>query len=108
MFKNSNGLNIQGECCNGTMNRNLQCVSSCRTFFTICFTNYQAEISNNPTCNYGAYETAVLGGNIVDFNEELPVKFENPIKFPFPFAWPVSIFINFFDIDCTLANIQSV
>ncbi|XP_063428562.1 delta-like protein D [Mytilus trossulus] len=88
MFKNSKGFNINGECCNGTMNRNSQCVYSCRTFFSICFTNYQAEISSNPTCNYGTFVTAVLGGNTIDFKEELPVKFENPILFPFQFSWP--------------------
>lgn len=90
MFKNSKGFNVNGECCNGTMNRNSQCVYSCRTFFSVCFTNYQAEISSNPTCNYGTFVTAVLGGNTIDFKEELPVKFENPILFPFQFSWPVS------------------
>lgn len=88
MFKNTNGFNVNGECCNGTMNRNSQCVYSCRTFFTICFTNYQEEISSNPTCNYGTYETAVLGDNTINFSAELPVKFENPIAFPFQFSWP--------------------
>lgn len=106
MFKNINGFNIHGECCNGTTNINNQCVKSCRTFFTVCFTNYQEEISNSPTCNYGTYETAVMGNNTINFSEELPVRFENPIAFPFQFSWPVSIFnIRYYYISA-LATIQ--
>ena len=90
-FENSKGVNSDGNCCNGFLPGTTKCTASCRTFFRICWTHYQAQITDEVHCSYAEETTPVLGDNDVNF-QNLPVKFENPIRFPFQFSWPVSLF----------------
>ncbi|KAK3092618.1 hypothetical protein FSP39_005038 [Pinctada imbricata] len=88
-FQNRNGHDSDGNCCNGIFSpsSSLNCSSSCRTFFRICLTHYQTHITDEVHCSYAEEITPVLGDNNVNFHN-LPVKFENPIRFPFQFSWP--------------------
>lgn len=93
-FQNRNGHDSDGNCCNGIFSpsSSLNCSSSCRTFFRICLTHYQTHITDEVHCSYAEEITPVLGDNNVNFHN-LPVKFENPVRFPFQFSWPVSFCI---------------
>ena len=88
-FLNEHGLNSDGNCCNGLRTAGV-CSSSCKTFFRVCLTHYQAEISKDPQCNFGSLTTKVLGNNSIHFNKDVSTDFNNPIRFEFQFSWLVS------------------
>ena len=100
-FRNEAGLAADGRCCESDLVSMIgRCPSSCRTFFRVCLSHYQTEILPDSLCTYGEWRTDVVGGN--SFNIPLTrsdtqgrsnassddVSF-NPIRFPFPWSWPV-------------------
>lgn len=80
-------------CCKGgTASGFQQC--ECKTFFRICLKHYQANVSPEPPCTYGGAVTPVLGSNSFQVPETTSDNFfTNPVRFPFGFTWPVSIFV---------------
>lgn len=89
-FKNDQGLDSDGNCCNG-YRTGTGCSGLCRTFFSICLKHYQATISPDPPCTFGSITTPRLGDNSFNFSDSAD-SFTNPISLPFDFAWPVSQF----------------
>lgn len=87
-FRNANGLNADGNCCNGIRTGG-KCSSTCRTFFRICLSHYQAKISEDPICTFASLTSPVLGENDLEFQDIPSIDFENPIQFPITFSWPV-------------------
>lgn len=78
------------------------CLESCKTRFRVCLKQYQAEIDATSSCTFGAAATPILGDNTFNFTQLSTQKnrphkdsFLNPIRFPFEFTWPVSIFYFF-------------
>ncbi|KAK6181383.1 hypothetical protein SNE40_009243 [Patella caerulea] len=88
-FLNEHGLNYDGNCCNGLRTGGV-CSSTCKTFFRVCLTHYQAKISKNPPCSFANITTKVLGNNSINFDSDLAADFINPIQFKFQFSWPGS------------------
>ncbi|KAL5008933.1 hypothetical protein ScPMuIL_014514 [Solemya velum] len=86
-FRNANGLNADGNCCNGIRTGG-KCSSTCRTFFRICLSHYQAKISEDPICTFASLTSPVLGENDLEFQDIPSIDFENPIQFPITFSWP--------------------
>ena len=87
-FQNDHGLNRNGECCNGTRAGGV-CTFKCRTFFRICLTHYQNQLSNSAKCTFGEQTTRTFGYNSINFSSEIQ-HYKNPIKFPFSIRWPGS------------------
>ncbi|KAL3872719.1 hypothetical protein ACJMK2_035925 [Sinanodonta woodiana] len=85
-FRNEHGLNSDGNCCNGYLKSSV-CSSTCRTFFSICLTHYQAQISDNPQCTFASMTSPVLGENNVEF-DNVSLLMDNPVRFPFQISWP--------------------
>ncbi|KAH3851971.1 delta-like protein 1 [Dreissena polymorpha] len=110
-FNNSRGLDYDGNCCNGVMDSSSPaagpiCTQPCHTFFTICLTNYMANIPpdlSKANCLFGYVSTDVLGSNDVNFQKL--TGFNNVISFHFNFSWPgtFSIIIEAWH-DATLKN----
>lgn len=84
-FQNSLGLLQSGQCCSGTSGR--ECVELCATFFRLCLKQYQSVVDPEPPCTYGSRITEVLGNNSINFASD--PDYQDPIYFPFTFAWPV-------------------
>uniref|UniRef100_A0A667WWU0 Delta-like protein n=1 Tax=Myripristis murdjan TaxID=586833 RepID=A0A667WWU0_9TELE len=63
----------------------------CKTYFRVCLKHYQANVSPEPPCTYGGAVTPVLGSNSFQVPETNADSFTNPIRFPFGFTWPVSV-----------------
>lgn len=91
------GLDYKGNCCNGVYENSnsghsgSMCTEPCHTFFTICITNYMADIPpdlSREKCLLGYVRTNVLGGNNVNF--ETLEGFNNVFMFHFNISWPVS------------------
>ncbi|XP_071081232.1 delta-like protein D [Haliotis cracherodii] len=90
LFRNDHGLNNVGNCCNGYRSEGM-CTSSCRTFFRICLTHYQANIELDHKCTFASKETPVLGDNTIDFKRtDIAEKLKNPISFHIGYSWPGS------------------
>ncbi|OWF41210.1 delta-like protein D [Mizuhopecten yessoensis] len=87
LFKNEDGLNTDGNCCNG-FRKDGKCSDTCRTFFWICLTHYQKTIPDDASCTFASVTTPILGSNSVNFSAQLPVKFDNPLDFSIPYSWP--------------------
>lgn len=96
-FRNDLGLNKDGNCCNGYRSEGA-CTSTCRTFFRVCLTHYQAAIATdpNPRCTFADYTTPVVAKNSANFTvatappltDNLAV-LDNPMRFPIKeFKWP--------------------
>lgn len=86
-FKNDFGLDIHGNCCDGSPYRtDRQCSSPCRTYFKICLFNYVQEIRTDPfpKCTYGNTTTNIIGNNSfrIPSNDS-----DGFIQLPFDFAW---------------------
>lgn len=91
-FRNNDGLNKDGNCCNGYRSEG-KCTSPCKTFFRVCLTHYQAAIAteSNPTCTFGEYTSPVVAENSVNFSARTDLPMDNPLRFPVKeFSWPVS------------------
>ncbi|CAH1792098.1 unnamed protein product [Owenia fusiformis] len=87
-FKNDNGFNSDGHCCNGILS-NGKCTSPCKTFFRICLTHYMTNIdANTASCTFGEVTTPTIGDNSFTFPPSKGTGFVNPIRIPFDFAWP--------------------
>lgn len=99
-FRNDNGVNSLGRCCSEKLLSNGSCQGSCKTRFRICLKQYQAEIDTTSSCTFGSAATQILGDNTFNLTQfttatrNQPQKGPsiNPIRFPFEFTWPVSIF----------------
>lgn len=87
-FNNRKGLIGNANCCKGGTASNYGLPCECKTFFRVCLKHYQANISPEPPCTYGSALTPVLGSN--SFSIPNAEAFNNPIRFPFSFTWPVS------------------
>lgn len=88
-FDNIYGKNDMGKCCSGKSGSNSECREPCKTSFRICLKHYQVQIDHSP-CTFGVVVTPVLGGNHINMVLSHHEGFNNPIKFPFDFTWPVS------------------
>ncbi|KAK7104697.1 delta-like protein 1 [Littorina saxatilis] len=89
-FRNNDGLNKDGNCCNGYRSEG-KCTSPCKTFFRVCLTHYQAAIAteSNPTCTFGEYTSPVVAENSVNFSARTDLPMDNPLRFPVKeFSWP--------------------
>ncbi|XP_076314255.1 uncharacterized protein LOC143226757 [Tachypleus tridentatus] len=87
-FSNDNGRDFEGNCCSGYRSDHGSCSSTCRTYFRVCLTHYQAIIDPNPPCTFGEVITPVLGNNSVYLLDKKVSRFTNPIRFSFDFSWP--------------------
>lgn len=88
-FVNENGKDSLGQCCSGE--RNGSCTGPCRTRFRVCLKHFQSKIDTTSACTFGDVITPVLGENNVRLNDGVKIPgFNNPIRFPFDFSWPVS------------------
>ena len=88
-FYNDLGLNANGHCCSGIREHG-SCSLSCRTFFRVCLSHYQAAIEEDPMhCTIGDLTTPVIGENSVNFSRmDMPIS--NPLQFSIAqFTWPV-------------------
>lgn len=98
-FINHHGRDINGICCSGTMDVNGKCSGVCKTRFRVCLKEYQTQIDPKSVCNFGDVVTPILGENNINFTNIAPKyrleSFSNPIKLPFTWTWPVSIFYRF-------------
>jgi len=57
----------------------------------VCLKHYQVRVDTTTPCTFGAVETPILGENTLQLDPAPPVEgFNNPIRFPFDFSWPVS------------------
>ena len=95
------------------------CLGGCKTRFRVCLKQYQAEIDTTSSCTFGAAATPIMGENTFNFTQLSTQKNQpqkgssiNPIRFPFEFTWPVSIFfkllIVFFLNSCVLPLYSSL
>lgn len=89
-FTNEHGKDSVGQCCSGE--RTNPCTGSCKTRFRVCLKHYQAKIDTTSPCTFGDVITPVLGDNSVHLLDNGSPGFNNPIRFPFDFTWPVSRF----------------
>lgn len=93
-FRNDRGRDNVGVCCSGRSDpKTGKCIGTCKTRFRVCLKNYQATIDPNSRCTFGDVVTPVLGDNTVNLTNQQPDGFVNPIRFPFEFTWPVSVFL---------------
>lgn len=87
-FTNDLGLDINGNCCDGSAYRtDRQCSTPCRTYFKICLFQYMTEINTEqfPKCTYGNSTTNILGNDTF----QIPLNgSEGLIQLPFDYAWP--------------------
>jgi len=106
-FTNDEGRTVNGKCCGRqhlNLNNETQSIScmhpsnglSCHTYFKICLSHYQANISVNGTCTTGQKETSTLGRNSfeldsVENDELIDTTTESVIRFEFSFTWPVCV-----------------
>lgn len=91
-FNNERGVDNEGACCSGRSDPvSGNCIGACKTRFRACLKHYQAKIDPSSPCTFGNVITPVLEGNSLNLTERSKqVPFENPIRFPFEFGWPVS------------------
>ncbi|KAL8619891.1 hypothetical protein ACOMHN_025977 [Nucella lapillus] len=93
-FRNDQGLNADGNCCNGYRSQD-RCSSPCHTFFRVCLTHYQQAIATKPEsgCTFGEYTSKVVAHNSVNFSvppSDLPA-LDSPIAFPIKnVTWPAN------------------
>ncbi|RZF37179.1 hypothetical protein LSTR_LSTR009704 [Laodelphax striatellus] len=85
-FTNEHGRDSVGQCCSGE--RTEPCRGPCKTRFRVCLKHYQVKIDTTSPCTFGDVITPVLGDNSVHLANANPHGFNNPIRFPFDFAWP--------------------
>jgi delta len=86
-----------GNCCNRgyrTENNIELCADKCQTFFRVCLKHYQTNIDPSPPCTFGEVITPVFNDSSVLFKDNN--RFDNTIRFPFNFSWPVSIITVFY------------
>nr|CAD7428651.1 unnamed protein product [Timema monikensis] len=88
-FVNDYGKDSVGQCCSGEPPApgSGLCSGPCRTRFRVCLKHYQAQIDTTSPCTFGDVMTPVLGENSVHLTGD---SFDNLIRFPFDFTWPVS------------------
>ncbi|PVD25841.1 hypothetical protein C0Q70_13504 [Pomacea canaliculata] len=89
-FRNEKGVNVDGNCCNGYRSEGV-CSATCRTFFRVCLTHYQAAIATepNPTCTFADYTTPVVAENSVNFSVRTDLPMSNPMRFRIEeYSWP--------------------
>lgn len=92
-FVNEYGKDSLGKCCSGSTSKTGECSGVCKTRFRVCLKQYQVKIDTTTPCTYGDVVTPVLGENIVNLSPNVAIPgFTNPIRFPFDFTWPVSVF----------------
>lgn len=94
------GKDNTGACCSGQMDSKTgKCTGSCRTKFRVCLKHYQAKIDLKTNCTFGEFSTLVVGENNIQLTGNSDSDgFDNPMSFPFEFAWPVSLIIVFLHI----------
>lgn len=106
-FHNDKGVNSVDRCCSeNQLVSGGACQGSCKTRFSVCLKQYQAEIDTKSPCTFGVAATPTLDENSFNFsqfsssiaskNQPQKGSLINPIRFPFIFSWPVSIFLSFF------------
>lgn len=96
-FKNERGVDNEGACCSGRSDSKGNCIGACKTRFRACLKHYQVTIDTSSPCTFGDVITPVLEGNSLNLTERSKQEgFENPIRFPFEFGWPVSLCISGF------------
>uniref|UniRef100_UPI00358EDFA3 delta-like protein 1 n=1 Tax=Myxine glutinosa TaxID=7769 RepID=UPI00358EDFA3 len=84
-FINNNGLRLSGNCCKSPSTMSCEC----KTFFRVCLTHYQTNITRDPPCTFGGVLTPVLGSNSFTIHDISNSEgFSSPIRFPFSFTWP--------------------
>lgn len=90
-FKNERGVDNEGACCSGRSDAKGNCIGTCKTRFRACLKHYQVTIDTSSPCTFGDVITPVFEGNSLNLTERSKQEgFENPMRFPFEFGWPVS------------------
>lgn len=104
-FVNDLRITEDGRCCGGAasaISESIACVESCRTFFRICLSNYQAKlVPSQALCRFGETTTPVLDDKqLRGFTGKNPriesagTPFvDGAIRLPFDFTWPVKLLI---------------
>jgi N terminus of Notch ligand len=111
-FVNDRRVTDDGRCCGGITSEQQQtasapssattCVESCRTFFRICLSNYQAKlVPTQALCRFGETTTPVLEDKqLRGFTGKTPQTAsagtpftDSTISLPFDFTWPVKLLI---------------
>jgi hypothetical protein len=115
-FRNDRATTSSERCCTERqMVSGGSCLGSCKTRFRVCLKQYQAEIDTTSSCTFGAAATPILGDNSFNFTQQSTQKNQPqkgssiyPIRFPFEFTWPVSIFYLFiFPVDDVIFGVCS-
>lgn len=98
-FINDYGKDAVGLCCSGETTET--CTAPCRTRFRVCLKHYQQRVDTTSPCTFGDVITPVLGDNSLQMDAPPASNvegFNNPIRFPFDFTWPVSFCLRFFSV----------
>ncbi|KAF7487799.1 Neurogenic locus protein delta [Sarcoptes scabiei] len=88
-FVNELNRDASGRCCanisssSSPSSSNESCHHQCKTFFRVCFKNYQANIDTSSNCVYGEKITPVLSSSSSDSHQ-----LNHTLLFPFNFTWP--------------------
>lgn len=94
-FDNEAGKDDQGKCCTGKTDSESECDGVCTPMFRVCLKEYQVKIDTASPCTFGDVITSA-GSQNDDTSQD---GFTTPIRIPFPFTWPVSIFISFLHLN---------
>lgn len=91
-FQNEKNIDHNERCCSGKATELGKCIGTCKTRFRACLKHYQATIDTTSPCTFGDVITPVLEGTSLNFTaiSATTKDFENPLRFPFEFGWPVS------------------
>ncbi|KAL4230157.1 Delta-like protein 4 [Mactra antiquata] len=83
-LNNNRGVTYNGRCCKGPSSYP-PCTGECDTFVTVCLMHYVQSLPPTRLCQYGSYNTSLIGGNNILLEEKNK---EGTILIPIDFGWP--------------------